>query len=110
VLFLLRAERATDCRLRLSYALKGLEAEVSYTALLAPRQQTLTLEAQLALRNNSKLPLPQTQVRLPSGHRLTASLDLGQSIQQVLLRYEVSATRSATCTTTRGSTIACGRS
>ena len=86
--FLLEAKRPGQARLRLSYPLKGLETEVAYTALLAPRQQTLTLEAQVTLRNGSKQALPEVQVVLGSGHRLTAELDQGQSVQQTLFRQE----------------------
>jgi hypothetical protein len=88
VVFLLQARQATDCRVRLSFAVKGLAAEVSYTAVLAPEQQTLTLRAQVVAHNDGKLPLPQTQITLPTGHRLTTGLDLGQSVQQELLRYD----------------------
>lgn len=86
--FLLEAKRPGQARLRLCYPLKGLETEVAYTALLLPRQQTLTLEAQVTLRNGSKQALPHVQVVLGSGHRLTAELDQGESVQQTLFRQD----------------------
>jgi hypothetical protein len=86
--FLLEARQPGEARLRLSYPLKGLEAEIAYTALLAPRQQTLALEAQVTLRNGSKQALPEVQVILGSGHRVTAGLDQGESVQQTLFRQE----------------------
>lgn len=88
VVFLLRAAQAANARLCLSCALKGLESEVSYTALLTPPTQTLALEAQVSLRNNSKQPFSQVQVLLPGGHQLTTGLDLGQSVQQRFFRRE----------------------
>lgn len=88
VVFLLRAAQPTNARLSVNYALKGLESEVSYSILLAPQSQTLALEAQVALRNNSKQPLPQAQVLLPGGHVLGTGLELGQSVQQRFFRCE----------------------
>lgn len=88
VVVVLRAAQAVNARLCLSYAFKGLESEVTYSALLAPQAQTLALEAQLRLRNNSKQPLPQAQVLLPGGRPLNTGLDLGESVQQLFFRYE----------------------
>lgn len=88
VVFLLQAEQPAEALLRLSYALKGLEAEIGYTALLAPARQTLTLQAQVTLRNNGKQALPKVQVLLSSGQRLETGLEVGQSLQQPLLRHE----------------------
>lgn len=88
VKFLARASRPVKARLRLSYGLKGLESEVGYVMSLSPREQTLTLEAQVTLRNNGKQPLEQAQIILPGGHCLKTSLGLGQSLQQSLFRQD----------------------
>ncbi|MHB8996765.1 MAG: hypothetical protein ACYC63_16070 [Armatimonadota bacterium] len=88
VKFVVRASQPVKARLRLSYGLKGLESEVGYLMSLSPREQTLTLEAQVTLRNNGKQPLEQAQIILPGGHCLKTSLGLGQSLQQSLFRQE----------------------
>lgn len=86
--FVLEAQQATAATVRLTYVLKGLEAEVAYTALLSPAQSTLILDAQLTLRNNGKQPLSGVQMRLVGGHRLSTDLAVGESLQQRLFRCE----------------------
>ncbi|MEN6642222.1 MAG: hypothetical protein ABFE08_07230 [Armatimonadia bacterium] len=86
--WLVQARQPVEARLQLTYAAKALETEVSYTLNLRPARQDLTLEAQVALKNGGKLSLPQVQVVLPSGQRLTAALEPGQTVQQRLFRIE----------------------
>ena len=86
-IFIVRAMQPVTARLALAYALKGLEAEVAYSALLVPQKQTLTLDSQVTLRNNSKQPLPAAQVLLPGGRVLSTALEVGQSVQQRFFRH-----------------------
>lgn len=88
MLWLVQAQQPTTARLRLAYAVKGLEGEVVYVATLKPAQQQLALEAQVALKNASKESLRQVQVVLASGHKLNTSLEQGQTIQQRLFRFD----------------------
>ena len=88
VVWVLMAEQAGECRLRLTCGLKGLEAGTLYTLMLSPGDRQLSLEAQVTLKNGSKLPLPEATVSLPSGQRLTAHLALGEAVQQRLFRFE----------------------
>lgn len=87
IVWQLQAAEAVTARLLLSYQVKGLESEVNYNATLNPAAQTLTLEAQVTLRNTGKLTIPPVLVNLPTNRQLKVSLDPGQSVQQRLLQF-----------------------
>lgn len=90
-----QATEATPARLRLTYEVTHLQADVSYTLRLDPSRQRLGIEAGLTARNGGKQPLTAARVTLPQGQRTTLSLQPGQSVQQKLFSlsdqpYEIS--------------------
>lgn len=80
----LQAQAAGRARLRLTYALKGLETAIHYQARLQPAAPGLQLQALLSVTNNSKLELPQARVTVGPGQQIITDLRPGQTVQQPL--------------------------
>lgn len=80
----LQAEAAGRARLRLTYALKGLETALHYQARLQPAGAGLQLQAVLAVTNNSRLELSQARVTVAPGQQISTDLRPGQTVQQTL--------------------------
>jgi hypothetical protein len=84
----LQAARSCAAQLRLSCALKGIEATARYAGVLNAAGDRLTLTAQATVRNNSRLNLRDVRLQLAPGRVLTATLEPGATIQQELWRAE----------------------
>lgn len=79
------ADEPVRARLRLSYEITTLQAEVSYSLTLDPARQQLALQADLTVRNNGKRDLRQAQATLAQGQQTTLSLRVGETVQRQLL-------------------------
>lgn len=89
------AAEAAPARLRLTYEISHLQADVGYGLHLDPSRQRLALQADITVRNGGKHPLLNAKVVLPQGQQTTLSLQPGQSVQQKLFSladqpYEIS--------------------
>ncbi len=85
--WVLQADAPAAARLRLAYAVKGLETTTTYRMTLHPADSTLDLDCDLTLRHGGPEPFPDAEVVLPSGRRLTADLGIGETILLNLQRY-----------------------
>jgi len=91
----INADQAVTGKLRLSYEVGYVQADVSYSLLLDPTRQKLTVQADLTVRNNSKHEFNQTKLTLPQGRQATLNLRPGETVQQQLFAlpdvpYEIS--------------------
>lgn len=85
--WVLEAAAPATCRLRLAYAVKGMDTSLSYGVALQPTTRTLSLEGFLSLRNGSSETFTNTTVVIPSGQRLTVDLKPGATVQQRLFGF-----------------------
>lgn len=85
--WVLQADAPVAARLRLAYAVKGLETTTTYRMTLHPTDSTLDLDCDLTLRHGGPEPFPDAEVVLPSGQRIGADLRLGETILMNLQRY-----------------------
>lgn len=81
VRWVLAAREATEARVRIGHALKGVEWRVEYAADLDRARQRLTLNGQFIVTNRTKLDWRGAQMQLPDGSCQTLDLPQGQTVQ-----------------------------